>query len=165
MAVEGSGEEGSGEEGSREEGVLFWGGGCGGLVLLEWKGILEGWWMCVCSFGEAALTKGTVQGRASMLIGRLNGIKLSEREDRMNMMQLITMDEVVGWGALELDDVVVGLNWVEDGDCMYVGEAVSLDHLAKVQQIPTKRDALNEIRDHHFSPYWSVCSVLVYQTY
>ncbi len=40
MAVEGSREEGSrdegsGEEGSREEVVLFWGGGCGGLVLLE----------------------------------------------------------------------------------------------------------------------------------
>ena len=61
--------------------------------------------MCVCSVVEAALTRGTVQGRARMLIGRLNGIKLSEREDRMNMMQLITMDERVRWGALELGDV------------------------------------------------------------
>ena len=55
--------------------------------------------MCIPSRAEAALTGGTLQVLARMLIGRLNAIKPSEQVDRMNMVRLMIIDGVVPCAA------------------------------------------------------------------
>ena len=56
---------------------------------LEWNGLVGGVWMCRPSRAKAMLIRGTLPDLASMLNGRLNAIRPSEEEDRMNMVQVI----------------------------------------------------------------------------
>ena len=53
-------------------------------------------WMCMRSLAEGGLTRGILQGLASMLIGRLKGIEPSNRMDRGNIVVgLFSTDEII----------------------------------------------------------------------
>ena len=97
--VGGSGEEG----GSRGLAWLL----CS-RVVVEWRSLFGGLWMCMPRRAVAALARGMWHGLASMLVGRLNGMKPSGCVDRIDMVQLIATDGIIRGLALELKHLSSG---------------------------------------------------------
>ena len=70
-------------------------------VVVEWKSLFGGLWMCMPRRAVAAFARGMWHGLANMLVGRLNSMKPSGCVDRTDMVQLIATDGMIRGLALE----------------------------------------------------------------